>query len=111
MLASNDTQMVTRKYFTVPGIESILISSRNVIIRSAKAVIQMGNHFSFSSFISIFHTHTSNLSPPTSLSQHAICFKVSVMKLTNSKLLEPMKINVHVLNSHTIGIPAIKSSL
>jgi len=74
MLASNGTQMVTRKYFTVPGTESILISSRNVIIRSAKAVIQMGNHFPFSSFISILHMHTSNLSPPTSLSQRANLF-------------------------------------
>jgi len=103
--------MVTRKYFTVPGTESILISSRNVIIRSAKAVIQMGNHFSFSSFISILYSRTSNLSPPTSLSQNAIYFKVSVTKLTNSKLLEHMKINVHFFNSHIIVIPAIKSSL
>ena len=43
--------MVTRKYFTVPCTESILIASRNVIIRSAKEVIQMGNNFPFSSFI------------------------------------------------------------
>ena len=58
ILASNDTQMVTRKCFTVPGTESILISSRNVIIRSAKAVTEVGDNFPFSTFTSILYTHT-----------------------------------------------------
>jgi len=103
ILANNDTQMVRRKHFTVPCTESTLIASRNVIIRSAKAVTQMSNNFPFSSFISILHTHTySNLSPPTSFSQWAICVKMSIIKLTNSKLLDPIKINVCFLNSHII---------
>ena len=50
--------MVTRQYFTVPSTESILISSRNIIIRSAKAVIQVVRIFPSHLSLQFCHTHT-----------------------------------------------------